>query len=70
MTLRVINDTHIGAIRSAGTTAASQLALRKHILERFQKLLPAAGDLLINGDLFDSFSAPMNDVLPHHRSSS
>lgn len=63
MTLRVINDTHIGAIRSAGTTAASQLALRKHILERFQKLLPAAGDLLINGDLFDSFSAPMNDVL-------
>ena len=63
MTLRVLNDTHIGAIRSAGTTAASQLALRKHIIERFQKLLPATGDLLINGDLFDSFSAPMNDVL-------
>ena len=63
MTLRVINDTHIGAIRSAGTTAASQLALRKHILERFQKLLPATGDLLINGDLFDSYSAPVQDVL-------
>jgi len=63
MTLRVLNDTHVGAIRSAGTTVASQLALRKHILERFQKLLPTTGDLLINGDLFDSFSAPMNDVL-------
>jgi len=63
MTLRVINDTHIGAIRSAGTTTASQLALRKHILERFQKLLPTTGDLLILGDLFDSYSAPMIDVL-------
>ena len=63
MTLRVLNDTHIGAIRSAGTTAASQQALRKYILERFQKLLPATGDLLINGDLFDSYSAPMHDVL-------
>lgn len=63
MTLRVINDTHIGAIRSAGTTTASQLALRKHILERFQKLLPTTGDLLILGDLFDSYSAPMLDVL-------
>lgn len=63
MTLRIINDTHIGAIRSAGTTAASQLALRKHILERFAALLPETGDLLINGDLFDSFSAPMVDVL-------
>jgi len=63
MTLRVLNDTHIGAIRSAGTTATSQQALRKHILQRFASLLPATGDLLINGDLFDSFSAPMNDVL-------
>lgn len=61
--MRVINDTHIGAIRSAGTTAVSQLALRKHILASFQKLLPTTGDLLILGDLFDSYSAPMNDVL-------
>lgn len=63
MTLRVLNDIHVGSVRVAGTTAASQLTLRKHIIERFQKLLPATGDLLINGDLFDSFSAPMNDVL-------
>ena len=63
MTLRVLNDVHIGAIRSAGTTAKSQLQLRSHILQRFKKLLPDEGDLLINGDLFDSFSAPMADVL-------
>lgn len=61
--MRVLNDIHIGAIRSAGTTAASQIALRKHILERFAFLLPAVGDLLINGDLFDSFQAPLSDVM-------
>ena len=61
--MRVINDIHIGCIRSAGTTTASQLALRKHILSSFQKLLPDTGDLLINGDLFDSYSTPMQDVL-------
>lgn len=63
MTLRVLNDTHIGAIRSAGTTIKSQLELRKHILQRFEQLLPDEGDLLINGDLFDSYSAPIVDVL-------
>ena len=61
--MRVINDIHIGAVRSAGTTTASQLSLRKHILASFQKLLPTRSDLLINGDLFDSYSAPMADVL-------
>ena len=61
--MRVINDIHIGAIRSAGTTTASQQALRKYILSSFQKLLPTGSDLLILGDLFDSYSAPMQDVL-------
>jgi len=61
--MRVINDTHIGAIRSAGTTPKSQLELRSHILRSFEQLLPIEGDLLINGDLFDSYSVPMNDVL-------
>lgn len=63
MILRVLNDIHIGAIRSAGTTTQTQLSLRSHILRRFTELLPCVGDLLINGDLFDTCSVPMNDVL-------
>lgn len=63
MTLTVLNDTHIGAIRSAGTTPTSQIALRKHILQKFGSLLPDTSDLLINGDLFDTFNAPITDVL-------
>lgn len=61
--MRVLNDIHIGAIRSAGTTTVSQHALRQHILSKFRSLLPEASDLLINGDLFDSHTAPMYDVL-------
>lgn len=63
MTLRVLNDTHIGAVRAAGTTVKTQLELRKYILQRFEQLLPDEGDLLVNGDLFDSYSAPISDVL-------
>jgi DNA repair exonuclease SbcCD nuclease subunit len=63
--LHVINDTHIGAIRSGGTNPASAFALRTYILERFNALLDACteGDLLINGDLFDTFSIPYIDLL-------
>lgn len=65
MKLHVINDTHIGAIRSGGTNPNSAFALRTYILERFNALLDAAsdGDLLINGDLFDTFSIPYIDLL-------
>ena len=61
--LTVISDIHIGAIRSGGTTPASQWALRKNILSKFKDLLPPEGDLLINGDLFDSANIPISDVL-------
>lgn len=59
--LTIINDTHIGAIRSAGTTANSQLKLREHILTKFEALLPSSGDLMILGDLFDTFAVPVSD---------
>lgn len=65
MKLYVINDTHIGAIRSGGTNPASAFALRTYILERFNALLAMCsdGDLLINGDLFDTFAIPYIDLL-------
>lgn len=65
MKLHIINDTHIGAIRSGGTNPASAFALRTYILERFNALLDSCteGDVLINGDLFDTFSIPYIDLL-------
>jgi len=50
-------------MRSAGTTQASQLALRQQLIKTFKDLLPSEGDLMILGDLFDTASIPMLDVL-------
>lgn len=61
--LTCISDTHIGAIRSAGTTPVTQYALRQHVLSEFKRLLPSTGDLLLNGDLFDTNNIPISDVL-------
>lgn len=61
--LRILSDLHIGAIRAAGTTPATQYALRKHTLSEFKRLLPTQGDLLLNGDTFDTNNIPISDVL-------
>lgn len=63
MRLTVISDLHIGAMRSAGTTPASQLALREHLISGLKAILPSSGDLLINGDLLDTSNIPIMDVL-------
>lgn len=60
----VINDVHLGAIRSAGTTIGSALALREWMLEQFKSMLEAIEeDLVILGDLFDTYSIPAPDLL-------
>jgi metallophosphoesterase superfamily enzyme len=62
--LTVINDTHCGAIRSGGTTPKTAWALRQYILSRFKTLLMMTqSDLLILGDLLDTFSIPYTDLL-------
>lgn len=62
--LFVISDVHIGAQRSAGTTPASALLLRRGLLFGFQQLLERANgcDLLINGDLFDATNIALMDL--------
>lgn len=62
--LYVINDTHIGAIRTGGVTPATAYELRLETLARFGDLLGWArgGDLLINGDLFDKANIPYTDM--------
>ena len=63
MTLRILNDVHIGAIRSGGTTPSTALELRKKLLVDFEKLLPVGKDLMLLGDLFDKANIPLTDVL-------
>lgn len=63
MSLTHINDLHIGVIRSGGTTPLSAWRLRNFALSRFQYLLEQIStDLLINGDLFDTFVVPLHDL--------
>ncbi|UCV26703.1 metallophosphoesterase [Ferribacterium limneticum] len=63
-----MNDLHIGVKRSAGTTPATQVALRQSILTRLRELLDAAfcadeaKDVLILGDLFDEFTVELADL--------
>lgn len=63
-TLFNIHDTHIGAIRSGGTTPTTAFTLREQLNAKFAGLLEncQGGDLIINGDLFDTFSVPMADL--------
>ena len=54
--LTILNDCHLAASRSAGTTANTKIALRARLIEQFKDLLPTdASDLMILGDLFDTF---------------
>lgn len=64
----VLNDLHLGVIRTAGTTPASALALRKFALDKLAAILSSAKeDVAILGDLFDTFSIPMQDLLDTYR---
>lgn len=61
--IAVLNDNHIGTLRSAGTTAQSALALRNYATNFLDKLLDSIDtDLAFNGDLFDSFQIPLSDA--------
>lgn len=64
MTLTVISDWHLGAIRSAGTTPATAYQLRQDLLKAGANILEnTSGDLLVNGDLFDGPDIPRADLL-------
>ena len=67
MTLQILNDVHIGAIRSGGTTPYTALILRRKILDDFEKLLPVGKDLMLLGDLFDKANIPLTDVLETYK---
>lgn len=68
MTLTVLNDVHIGATRSAGTTPQTAYQLRQDLLANLEDVTATINtDLLINGDLFDGPDIPRADMLATKR---
>lgn len=65
MNVMLLNDLHLGCSRKGGTTPESQEALRTYMFSKFSELLDLAygKDLIIAGDLFDSFEVPLRDWL-------
>lgn len=64
--LTILNDLHVGAVRTGGTTPKSAYELRRYISQSFENLIetvPAGSDLMILGDLFDAYSVPYLDLL-------
>lgn len=59
----IINDVHAGVQRKGGTTPASQEALRTYLFDSLEALLTETQerDILILGDLFDTFEVPLAD---------
>lgn len=64
----VINDVHIAANRTAGTTIGSAAELRQFTLDNLSNFLATVDeDLLVAGDLFDNFNVPNTDLLATYR---
>jgi DNA repair exonuclease SbcCD nuclease subunit len=64
MNITILNDVHLGAVRSGGTTPTTAWQLRQDLLDSFEQLVAMVkGDLLILGDLFDTANVPMADLL-------
>lgn len=60
----IISDLHLGCVRSAGATPTSALALRSSMLAQFDSLLSKIDeDLIILGDMLDTYNVPMQDLI-------
>jgi DNA repair exonuclease SbcCD nuclease subunit len=60
----VINDLHIGVNRTGGTTPQSQAALRDYLRSGLEQLINNEDQfVIVNGDLFDSFTVDPLEVV-------
>jgi len=62
----IINDLHLGVMRSSGTTQPSIRALREWAHEQHASLLALADDgdrIIVNGDLTDVYDIPLGEAL-------
>ena len=63
-TLTIVNDCHAGAQRASGTTPLTAWQLRQYLNEDLRRLVNEIDtDLCILGDLFDTGTVPMADIL-------
>lgn len=69
MTCLILNDSHFGVRRMAGTTPVTAYALKKSLVSRCAAFIAdhTDKDLVFNGDLFDTYSVAMADVLDVYR---
>lgn len=65
MNTLILNDVHLGVVRTAGTTRESQFAIQAYLQDVFRStiLQHIDKDLLINGDLFDGFDVDSGQLL-------
>lgn len=60
----VLNDTHLGVSRVAGTTPETAKQLRRYLQDEFARMLNLGyGRVIINGDLTDEFDIPLSEAL-------
>lgn len=61
----IINDLHLGAVRKGGTTPATQVATRNYLQDSLRAFILATEDhhIVINGDLFDTFTVEHAEVV-------
>ena len=63
-TMLLISDTHCGVSRVAGTTPATQAALRQYVRDNLESLLRYGDrEVTVNGDLFDGFSVESHELV-------
>jgi len=61
----LLNDIHLGVMRAGGTTPKSAAAIRQYLLTSLRELMMQHidKDIIINGDLFDTFQVSLSDLL-------
>lgn len=61
----LLNDVHVGAVRSAGTTIKTRAAIQQYLLDELKKIIwdHLMFDLFINGDLFDGYEVDSGQTL-------
>jgi metallophosphoesterase superfamily enzyme len=61
----LLNDIHIGVVRTAGTTLATRAAIQQYLLDSMHEIIwrYVGRDLIINGDLFDGYEIDSGQLL-------
>lgn len=60
----IINDIHVGVQRVAGTTPATQVALRPYVRDNLEQLLKIGDkEITINGDLSSAFAVDSRELV-------